>query len=93
MDNPVGKRIATLTIAVVVSGFASGIATAQTTAAGSAKATAAGKYSPPRTPDGQPDISGMYEPGHIGQPAETLVRGRSMKRKACEHGIQLLVSV
>ena len=73
MDNPVGKRIATLTIAVVVSAFASDIAIAQTTAAGPAKATAAGKYSPPRTPDGQPDISGMYEPGHIGQPAETRV--------------------
>jgi hypothetical protein len=27
-------------------------------------------YVPPRTPDGQPDISGMYEPGHITQPAE-----------------------
>ena len=27
-------------------------------------------FVPPKTPDGQPDISGMYEPGWIGQPAE-----------------------
>jgi hypothetical protein len=32
-------------------------------------------YMPPRTPDGQPDISGMYEPGWINQPAETSVGG------------------
>lgn len=33
-------------------------------------------YVPPRTPDGQPDISGMYEPGHISQPAENPVGER-----------------
>lgn len=33
-------------------------------------------YAPPRTPDGQPDISGMYEPGHISQPAENPVGER-----------------
>lgn len=30
-------------------------------------------YAPPRTQDGQPDISGMYEPGYFGQPAENPV--------------------
>jgi hypothetical protein len=35
----------------------------------------AGKYVPPRTPDGQPDISGLYEPGLTGQPMETPVGG------------------
>lgn len=32
-------------------------------------------YVPPRTPDGQPDIQGMYEPGYFNQPAETAVGG------------------
>jgi hypothetical protein len=42
-----------------------------------AQAQATGKpYAPPRTPDGQPDISGMYEPGHISQPAENPVGER-----------------
>ena len=75
MDVSVGKRIAKLTLAVTVWGLASTLAIGQTTttAPASAETTAAGKYVPPRTPDGQPDISGMYEPGWIGQPAETAV--------------------
>jgi hypothetical protein len=31
---------------------------------------AGGAYAPPKLPDGQPDISGMYNPGWIGQPSE-----------------------
>lgn len=46
---------------------------------GAAKAQASARttrqYVPPRTPDGQPDISGMYEPGYFNQPAETAVGG------------------
>src|SRR5262245_26519803 len=33
-------------------------------------------YMPPKLPDGQPDISGMYEPGHITQPAESPIGER-----------------
>ena len=75
MDSLVGVRLAKLTIAILVSVLASGVAIGQTTttAPGLAKTTVAGTYVPPRTPDGQPDISGMYEPGWIGQPAETSV--------------------
>jgi len=51
-------------------------AVGQTSAGPSARsAPAADTYTPPRTPDGQPDISGMYEPGWINQPAETAVGG------------------
>src|SRR5215467_10234841 len=58
-----------------------GITPAQTVGARAGTASAAGsapateKYVPPRTPDGQPDISGMYEPGSGGQPVETAVGG------------------
>src|SRR5213594_5083506 len=38
-----------------------------------APTSAASTYVPPRTPDGQPDISGMYEPGWIRQPAEAPI--------------------
>lgn len=38
-----------------------------------------------RTPDGQPDISGMYEPGHISQPAENPV-GEPWKPKPLPGG-------
>ena len=81
MQNPIG-RLATLTIAVPILVLASsGIAPGQSataragTAVAPGNAPAAGTYMPPRTPDGQPDISGMYEPGWIGQPAETAVGG------------------
>ena len=33
-------------------------------------------YVPPRTPWGDPDISGMYEPGWLGQPAENPIGER-----------------
>jgi hypothetical protein len=48
----------------------------QTPAASAPAKAAAGTYSPPRTPWGDPDISGMYEPGFIGQPAENPVGER-----------------
>jgi hypothetical protein len=75
VDSSVGGRLAKLALAVAVSVLASDLAIGQTatTAPGPAKTTAPGKYVPPRTPDGQPDISGMYEPGWIGQPAEAPV--------------------
>jgi hypothetical protein len=81
VQSPIG-RFVTLMMAVPIlvlasSGLAPGQATAAragaTAASGSGPAT--GKYMPPRTPDGQPDISGMYEPGWISQPAETAVGG------------------
>jgi hypothetical protein len=50
------------------------LAAPQQPAAGAA--AAAKPYVPPRTPDGQPDISGMYEPGWIGQPTETSASGK-----------------
>ena len=40
---------------------------------GPAPPGATGVYVPSRTPDGQPDISGMYEPGWIRQPVEVAV--------------------
>jgi hypothetical protein len=45
-------------------------------AAALAQAADGGGYVPPRTPWGDPDISGMYEPGWIGQPAENPVGER-----------------
>ena len=62
---------AALTSAVVVSQAPTTSAPAKTAAVGKAAPDASGKYVPPRTPDGQPDITGMYEPGWIGQPLET----------------------
>src|SRR6202023_2868817 len=82
VQSPTG-RFVTLMVAVPILVLASsGIAPGQTTtaragtpAAAPGSGPATGKYMPPRTPDGQPDISGMYEPGWISQPAETAVGG------------------
>jgi hypothetical protein len=64
VDLSVGKRLALAAIVAAAVLLVPGLALAQ----------AAGKpYVPPRTPDGQPDISGMYEPGWIGQPAENPI--------------------
>ena len=50
--------------------------TAAAQAGQSAASTAAAASKPtPRTPDGQPDISGLYEPGVTGQPMETASGG------------------
>ncbi len=63
MNRSVGNRIAMVAIAATVL-LAPALALAQSSAQ---------PYVPPRTPDGQPDISGMYEPGWIGQPAEAPI--------------------
>jgi hypothetical protein len=60
--------------AVVTSTIALG--QGNTSAPGGQSPAASGSYVPPRTPDGQPDISGMYEPGWIGQPAEAPAGGK-----------------
>jgi hypothetical protein len=75
--NPIGGRIVRLTISVSMTLLSFDVAVAQTVAkAAAAKSPVTSTYMPPRTPDGQPDISGMYEPGWIGQPAETAVGGQ-----------------
>ena len=63
---------ATLAVAVAMGVLAPSLAHAQSAKSASTKA-AAGKYVPPRTPDGQSDISGMYEPGFSGQPEEAPI--------------------
>ena len=65
-------------IAVAVVVLASAVIVAQGTGK-DAPASAASTYVPPRTPDGQPDISGMYEPGWINQPMETPSSGKFWK--------------
>src|SRR2546428_866346 len=65
-------------IAVAVVVLASAVIVAQGTGK-EAPASAASTYVPPRTPDGQPDISGMYEPGWINQPMETPSSGKFWK--------------
>jgi len=80
----IGERMVKLAIAASLAVLASDVAVGQTPTTGApANASAANKgnapvanpYMPPRTPDGQPDISGMYEPGYFGKPAETAVGG------------------
>jgi hypothetical protein len=74
MAGPTLTLALTLTAAIAV--FASDAAFAQAPpGAAATKAAKAASYVPPRTPDGQPDISGMYEPGWFGQPEETPVGG------------------
>ena len=84
MESRIGERIVKLAIAASIAVLAADVAVGQTpstgapanaSAAKTANAPAAKPYVPPRTPDGQPDISGMYEPGYFGQPAETAVGG------------------
>ena len=70
MESLVGRRLVGLGIAVAVSILAPDLAMGQGRPTASAPASTKSTYVPPRTPDGQPDISGMYEPGWIGQPAE-----------------------
>ena len=52
------------------------VATTMAVAPGLSYGQVKSSYVPPRTPDGQPDISGMYEPGHITQPAENPIGER-----------------
>jgi hypothetical protein len=68
-------------IALAIVTLASTLLMAQTPRT-EASTTPASTYVPPRTPDGQPDISGMYEPGWIGQPAEAPPSGQRWKPPA-----------
>ena len=65
-----------LCVAVGVLGLAPARVHGQTPAASPAFKPATSSYAPPKTPWGDPDISGMYEPGFIGQPAENPVGER-----------------
>ena len=77
MSSAVAGRLARLVCALAFVAVASEVAIGQTPAPAASPAKAGtGQYVPPRTPDGQPDISGMYEPGWIGQPAENPVGDR-----------------
>src|SRR5262249_16570301 len=70
-------RIALVTVAVPVVALAPGRALSQTKDAlpGAGWKPATSNAAIPRTPWGDPDISGMYEPGHIDQPAEVPIGG------------------
>ena len=65
-----------LAVAVAVLALAPARVHGQAPAASPAFTPATSSYSPPKTPWGDPDISGMYEPGFIGQPAENPVGER-----------------
>ena len=73
-----GMRIALCTVAGAVVALAPGRALAQGSDAlpGAGWKPATSDAPIPRTPWGDPDISGMYEPGHIEQPAEVPVGSR-----------------
>ncbi len=73
MECPVSRRFVGLGVAAAVSLLGAGVAMGQTKPTASAPARTTSTYVPPKTPDGQPDISGMYEPGWIGQPAEAPI--------------------
>jgi hypothetical protein len=77
VSSAVAGRLAKLACALAFAVVASEVAIGQAPAPAASPAKAAtGTYVPPRTADGQPDISGMYEPGWIGQPAENPVGER-----------------
>jgi hypothetical protein len=68
-------RLAVSLLALVSTPVVLGQAGRKTGATSMANVDSQRSYTPPRTPDGQPDISGMYNPGWIGQPAETPYAG------------------
>jgi hypothetical protein len=70
-----GIRIALFTVLAAVVALAPGRALGQTADAlpGAGWKPATSTVTLPRTPWGDPDISGMYEPGHIQQPAEVPI--------------------
>jgi hypothetical protein len=87
------RRFVTLTLAVPIAGLAwSAVARSQTPSARIPEGQTGGvprttsTYVPPRTPDGQPDISGMYEPGWIGQPTEIPTSGKTWHSESAPGG-------
>ncbi len=87
MNLGIGMRIALFTVAAAVVTLAPGLAVGQTAQRrgfnlpvsdplpGAGWKPATSTVTLPRTPWGDPDISGMYEPGHIEQPAEVQIGG------------------
>jgi len=88
MDVRIDMRMAFVAVVAVIVVLAPGLATGQTgeqrkrfnqpstdPLPGKDWKPATSTATLPRTPWGDPDISGMYEPGHIQQPAEVAVGG------------------
>src|SRR5258708_7699532 len=74
--NPMTRRTLGLLTALVATAAAhwvstSSVSTQERPTSAPAANTAAQTWSLPRTPDGQPDIQGMWNPGDWGRPLET----------------------
>ena len=72
------------TVAILVPAAVSALAQ-ERPATATASGTADKPWSPPRTPDGQPDIQGMWNPGDWGRPLETPVP-ETVKRPPAPRG-------
>jgi hypothetical protein len=76
VSSKIGRKLLPMLFAMVIVTGTIALGQGTPAAGGAPQAPASGSYVPPRTPDGQPDISGMYEPGWIGQPLETPASGK-----------------